>query len=129
MKPSSLSAKRLYLKAPIGYRSSYERQNQKGVLKNISLTGAFLEFSKSSHSLEKPSYKRDKIIIYFSVSGRQRKVFSSIIWKNEKGFGVQFHPTNKRDLQIVDDFMYFTKLKKESKKELFKTILNQLSAS
>jgi hypothetical protein len=103
----------------VEFRKSYGRQNAKGLLKNISLTGAFLE----TQTLElAPS---DKLVLEIIVSDRRRKMPATIIWKNAYGCGVQFHPFNRRDVQIVDDLMYFVQNRREFRKGILDDIFKQ----
>ncbi len=113
----SMPAPRLPLIMNIEFRKSYARQGDKGTLKNISLSGAFLETDQID--LLAPS---DKVIVTFLVSGRRRKVNATIVWKNTAGCGIQFHPFNNRDVQIVDDLMYFV----ESSRETRRTVLDDI---
>lgn len=116
VKQDRVPAPRLPLQMQIEYRKSYGRQNTKGVLKNISLSGAFLE----TDTLElAPS---DKVVIEFVVSDRRRKMACTIVWKNNKGCGLQFQPFNKRDTQIVDDLMYFVQNNREFRRSLLDDI-------
>ncbi len=118
-KQDKVPSPRLPLQMQIEYRKSYGRQNTKGVLKNISLSGAFLE----TETLElAPS---DKVVIEFVVSDRRRKMACTIVWKNQKGCGVQFQPFNKRDTQIVDDLMYFVQNNREFRRNLLEDIFKQ----
>ena len=114
-------AKRLPLVLKVDFRKSYARQDSKGVLKNISLTGAFLETNIDDLAPE------DKLIITFQVSQRQRKMTGTVIWKNKDGCGIEFQPFNKRDTQIVDDLMYFVETKRECRKEVLDNILKQVA--
>lgn len=109
-------APRTPLKLEVAYKKNYAREEAVGVLKNISLTGAFLEAPSTAVRPE------DKIQLFFLVSGRMRKVSARIIWKNQFGFGVQFLPMNKRDVQIVDDLIYFV----ESQRDGHRGVLDQI---
>lgn len=110
---------RIPLKLDVDFRRSYGRNSSVGVLKNISLTGAFLE-----HEMEgcKPG---DKVQVTFKVGGRVRKVNAMIIWGNEIGCGIKFMPTNGRDVQIVDDLMYFVESKRKNRRSLLDDIFKQ----
>ncbi len=114
-------APRLPLEMPIEYRRSYARQNTLGQLRNISLTGAFLETNTSG--LE----PTDKLVLNFSVSGRRRKINASVIWKSPSGCGIQFHPFNNRDVQIVDDLIYFVESSRESRRTVLTDIFKRVS--
>lgn len=118
-KQDKVPAPRIPLQMQIEYRKSYGRQNTKGVLKNISLTGAFLETETIELIAE------DKVVIEFVVSDRRRKMAATIIWKNSKGCGVRFQPFNKRDTQIVDDLMYYVQNSREFRRSLLDDIFKQ----
>ncbi len=118
-KQDKVPAPRLPLAMQIEYRKSYGRQNTKGTLKNISLSGAFLE----TETIELA--QNDKVVIEFVVSERRRKVACTIVWKNQRGCGIQFQPFNKRDTQIVDDLMYFVQNNREFRKSLLDDIFKQ----
>ena len=118
-KQDTVPAPRIPLQMHIEYRKSYGRQNTKGVLKNISLTGAFLE----TETLELAP--TDKVVIEFVVSDRRRKMMATIIWKSPNGCGVRFQPFNKRDTQIVDDLMYFVQSNRDFRRNLLEDIFKQ----
>lgn len=120
-KTDGIPAPRLPLEMPIEFRKSYARQPGKGVLKNISITGAFLETQFQELS---PS---DKLIITFSVSDRVRQMSATIIWTNQQGCGLQFHPFNKRDTQIVDDLMYFVQNRRDGRRLVLEDIFKKVS--
>jgi hypothetical protein len=110
---------RIPLKLDIEYRKSYGRSSETGALKNISLTGAFLE-----HGNEKLKVS-DKVAITFKVGGRVRKINALIVWSNSIGAGIKFMPTNNRDVQIVDDLMYFVESKREGRRDVLDGIFKQ----
>jgi hypothetical protein len=112
---------RVPLELGIDYRKSYARQAGKGKLKNISLTGAFLE----TNTLE--LFPADKLIITFIVSERVRKMTATVVWKNSLGCGVRFQPFNKRDTQIVDDLMYFIESTRGARRSVLDSIFRQVS--
>jgi hypothetical protein len=105
----------------IEFRKSYARQAGKGTLRNISLTGAFLE----TETLE--LYPSDKLVITFVLSERVRRMTATIVWKNGRGCGVQFHPFNKRDVQIVDDLMYFVQNSRTGSRNVLEDIFAVVS--
>lgn len=115
-KQNQVPSPRIPLQMGVEFRKSYGRQNAKGVLKNISLTGAFLETTTLELA---PS---DKVVLEITVSERRRKMPATIIWKNAFGCGVQFHPFNRRDVQIVDDLMYFVQNRREVRRNLLEDI-------
>lgn len=110
---------RIPLSLDVDFRRSYGRSSSLGVLRNISLSGAFLE-----HELDGVT-PGEKLQITFKVGGRTRKVNALIIWKNEVGCGVKFLPTNGRDIQIVDDLMYFVESNRENRRSLLGDIFKE----
>jgi len=116
LKKDAVPAPRIPLQLQVEYRRSYGRQNQAGVLKNISLTGAFLE------SVDPELGPRDKVVLELTVSERRRKVVATIVWKNGRGCGLRFEPFNKRDVQLVDDLMYFVQNNRETRRSLLNDI-------
>jgi hypothetical protein len=112
---------RIPLKLEVEYRKSYGRSGETGLLKNISLTGAFLEH------VNEELKSSDKVTITFKVGGRVRKINASIIWSNSRGSGIRFLPTNNRDVQIVDDLMYFVESKRENRRSVLDDIIKQVA--
>ena len=102
-------APRIPLKLNVQYRKSYARRDDGGSLKNISITGAFLEH-------ENPEIQpRDKLNLVFSVSGRTRTIMAQVVWCSTGGSGIRFLPENNRDVQIVDDLIYFVQNRSRNK--------------
>lgn len=120
-KMDTMPAPRIPLQMSVEFRKSYGRQNVKGILKNISLTGAFLETETIELAPE------DKLILELVVSERRRKMTATIIWKTQKGCGVMFQPFNKRDVQLVDDLMYFVQNRREFRKNILDDIFKKAS--
>ncbi|MCM2281173.1 MAG: PilZ domain-containing protein [Bdellovibrionaceae bacterium] len=118
--PETSPAPRIPLKLDVEYRRSYARNGEIGHLKNISLSGAFLEHSNGSLKTN------DKVLITFTVSGRVRKIHASVVWSNKYGSGLRFSPTNNRDVQIVDDLMYFVESKRENRRDVLDDIFKQV---
>jgi hypothetical protein len=116
---STKPAPRIPLKLEVEYRRSYGRSSDTGQLKNISLTGAFLEHGNDELR------ENDKVAITFKVGGRVRKINASIIWATSKGAGIKFLPANNRDVQIVDDLMYFVESKREGRRDVLGDIFKQ----
>ncbi len=114
-------AQRLPLYMDVEFRRNYARQEEKGRLKNISITGAFLELEDADF------LPNERIVLTIQVSGRKRKINASIIWKNGFGCGVKFKPFNNRDIQIVDDLMYFVESKRESRRDVLSSIFKRVS--
>jgi hypothetical protein len=121
MEMENIPSPRIPLAVDVEFRKSYARNSTNGVLRNISLTGAFLE-----HKEEESSNPGDKIMLTFNVSGRIRKLLATIVWNNKAGAGIKFHPTNNRDIQIIDDLMYFVESKRSSNRGVFDNILKKV---
>lgn len=109
-------APRIPLKLDIEYKKSYGRTTEIGELKNISISGAFLQHNNESLKAN------DKVAITFKVGGRVRKINAVIIWSNAIGSGIKFLPSNNRDVQIVDDLMYFVETKRENRRSVLDDI-------
>ncbi|MCB0390791.1 MAG: PilZ domain-containing protein [Bdellovibrionales bacterium] len=120
-KDNNTPAARLPLYMNVEFRRSYARQPEHGKLKNISLTGAFLE------TQDLDFVPNDKIVLTLNVSGRERKLTAHVIWKGEEGCGLAFRPVNNRDVQIVDDLMYFVENKRETRRSVLSDIFNKVS--
>ena len=114
-------APRLPLKMDVEYRRSYARQSVHGTLRNISLTGAFLETNSDQLTTT------DKVVVTFIVSGRRRNINATIVWKNGAGCGIKFQPFNNRDVQIVDDLMYFVETSREDRRNVLDDIFKRVS--
>jgi PilZ domain len=117
---SHLPAPRTPLHLDVSFRRSYARQDTQGTLKNISLTGAFLELDHHDLRLD------EKINLTFTVGSRERKITAQIIWKNSLGAGIKFIPQNNRDVQIVDDLIYFVETKRMGHREILGGIFDGL---
>ena len=118
---NSTPAPRLPLEMEVRYKKSYARQPELGTLRNISLTGAFIETNTSDLDLQ------DKLIINLVVSGRRRKMSAKVVWKNGHGCGIAFQPFNNRDLQLVDDLIYFVENHRESRRNVLDDIFRRVS--
>lgn len=118
---SQAPAPRIPLRVQVEYRKTYSRQADNGTLRNISLTGAFLESSATDLA------KNDKIQLTLLVSGRERKIAAKVIWVGPKGAGLKFNHFNNRDVQLVDDLMYFTEDVREKRRSVLDTIFKKVS--
>lgn len=120
MDVSKSPAKRTPLHIDVDYRKSYARDESKAILKNISISGAFLQHS---HEELKAG---EKLSLKFLVAGRERSVPAVVVWSNALGSGVKFLPQNNRDVQIVDDLIYFVEEKRTDTRgvldEIFKKV-------
>lgn len=115
-------SRRVPLQLDVSYRRSYSRRMGKGRLKNISLTGAFLELT-----LDQPLSPNDKLLVTILVSGRERKIPANVVWHTHSGCGIQFQPTNNRDVQIVDDLIYYVENSRESQRSVLDNIFKRVS--
>lgn len=121
MQQTQSQAPRIPLKLDIEFRRSYARSPDKAELKNISLSGAFLITSHQDLKAQ------DKLAIEFRVGGRIRKIMATIVWTCQEGCGVKFLPSSNRDVQIVDDLMYFVENKRENRRDIMDNIFKKVS--
>lgn len=117
METSLSPAPRTPLHLSVSFRRSYARNDEHGNLKNISLSGAFLEISNHDLRID------EKINLTFIVAQRERKITAQIVWKNSLGTGIRFMPQNNRDVQIVDDLIYYVETKRMGHREILGGIL------
>lgn len=113
-------APRTPLNLEVSFKRSYAREETKGLLKNISISGAFLEFGSADFRVN------EKIQLKFIVAGRERKVAASVIWVNSAGVGIKFLPVNNRDVQIVDDLIYFVENDRSDRRDVMNNILKKV---
>lgn len=113
-------APRIPLELDVEFKKSYARQADAGKIRNISLTGCFLVTGA-------PLRPEEKINVTLTVSGRTRKITAKVVWCSQKGVGIQFQPFNNRDVQIVDDLMYFATEKSSTTRGLLDSILSKVS--
>jgi hypothetical protein len=111
---------RIPLQFAVEYRHSYARESDTGVLKNISLSGAFIE--SYSHRF----HPNDKIKLTFKVGGRIRQIPADVVWIHNGGAGIRFFHSNNQDKQIVDDLMYFVESRRNSRRSLLNTIFSRV---
>jgi len=121
MQSERTPAPRTPLCLEVSFKISYARNKLSGTLKNISLGGAFLEFSGSDIALN------DKINVMFIVGSRERKITAQVIWKNNLGVGIKFLPLNNRDIQIVDDLIYYVESKRLGHRGILDGILKKVA--
>lgn len=118
---NKIPAKRIPLTKDIEFKKSYARQNSKGILKNISLTGAFIEENN------KILKKNENLVIIFKVNDNNRSIKAHVIWTNEYGAGIQFKYTNQRDHNIVADLIEFVTTKKDKGKITLEDIFKKVA--
>lgn len=121
MNLKDLPAPRTPLVLEVTFRRSYARNDLLGILKNISLSGAFLEIENHSLTVE------ERINLSFIVGSRERKITALIVWKNSLGAGIKFLPVNNRDIQIVDDLIYYVESKRIGQRGILDGILKKVS--
>jgi len=114
-------APRTPLNVVVTFRRSYARDDSHGNLKNISITGAFL-----AHATDKLK-NGEKLHITFSVAGRERDLDALVVWTNSYGSGIKFLPQNNRDVQIVDDLIYFVESKRTGTKDILEKIFKKVA--
>lgn len=112
-------APRTPLHLDVSFKRSYARKESNGILKNISISGAFLEIA--GHDLR----KAEKINLAFVVAERERKIAAEVVWANSVGVGIKFLPQNARDVQIVDDLIYFVETKRMGHRDIFSDFLKK----
>lgn len=118
---SNMPAPRTPLNLDVTFKKNYARQPAKGTLKNISITGAFLECEQDSFRTN------EKIQLKFVVAGRERSIAATVIWTNSAGCGVKFHPTSNRDVQIVDDLIYFVESGRDTRRSVLDDIFKKVA--
>ncbi|MFZ3230049.1 MAG: PilZ domain-containing protein [Pseudobdellovibrio sp.] len=121
MEPMNSPAPRTPLNLDVLFRRNYARQDTVAILKNISLSGAFLELSNNDLRVD------EKVNLTFVVGSRERKISAQIVWKNSYGAGIRFLPLNNRDVQIVDDLIYFVESKRIGHRGILDGILKKVS--
>lgn len=121
MDTAKMPAPRTPLNIDVEFRKSYAREEAVAVLKNISITGAFL--CHTSESLK----AGEKLSLKFTVSGRERNVPAMVIWSNSVGSGIKFLPMNNRDVQIVDDLIYYVEEKRTDTRDVLNNIFKKVS--
>lgn len=121
METENKPAPRIPLRLQVEYRRNYARQFDSASLKNISLTGAFLEGTKLD------LHPMDRIVLSMNVSGRVRELSAQIVWLSPNGAGLRFMPENNRDVQIVDDLIYFVQNRRDSRRDVLNDIFKKVS--
>lgn len=121
MDTNKLPAPRTPLALEVGFKKNYARDEAKGTLKNISLSGAFLEFQGESFRAN------EKLHLRFVVSGRERKIAACVVWCNSLGCGIKFMPANNRDVQIVDDLIYYVENNRHDRRDVLDKIFNKVA--
>ncbi|MES3039310.1 MAG: PilZ domain-containing protein [Bdellovibrionota bacterium] len=105
----------------VNIRKSYGREESKASLRNVSLSGAFIESCSGSF------LSQEKIHLTFLVGGRERTLQATVIWANSQGYGVKFIHNNNQDLQIIDDLIYFVENKRNTRRSVLDIIFKKVS--
>lgn len=121
METGKTPAPRTPLNIKVNFRRNYAREFGVGLLKNISISGAFLEHSDEALTVG------EKLALNFSVAGRERTVQAVVVWCNKRGSGVKFMPMNNRDVQIVDDLIYFVEARRSDSKDILDGIFKKVA--
>ncbi|GIL17246.1 MAG: hypothetical protein BroJett040_09970 [Oligoflexia bacterium] len=121
METMTTPAPRTPLNITVVFRKSYAREESNGSLKNISLSGAFLS------QAGEPLRAGEKLHLNFVVGGRERTIQATVIWSNSYGSGVKFSHQNNRDIQIIDDLIYFVETKRSGSKEILNKIFSKVA--
>lgn len=119
METANAPSPRTPLHLEVSFKKNYARQPSKGVLRNISLTGAFLECRGESFRAN------EKIQLTFQVAGRERRIAATVIWCNSVGCGVKFSPASNRDVQIIDDLIYFVENDRTERRDVLNNIFKK----
>ncbi len=120
METEEQRAQRFSVEVDLDFKCNYARDFNKATIKNISTSGAMIR-------TDIPLKLSEKINVFFKVSGRERKVAAQVVWIGDRGIGVKFNHFNNRDLQIVDDLIYFATEKNSSTKDLLENILSKVA--
>lgn len=114
------TAQRFSVDVDLDFKCNYARDFSKAQIKNISVSGALIK-------TDVPLKPEEKINVFFRLSGRERKIPAQVVWVTEKGAGIKFNHFNNRDIQIVDDLIYFATEKSSSVKDLLDNILSKVA--
>jgi hypothetical protein len=87
----------------------------------VSLTGAFI--SHQHHDL----ISGDRVTIELVIGGQKRKIVAEVIWTNSFGAGIKFIPANQKDIQMIDDLIYYLEEKKSSLNSVLGEVLKKVS--
>ena len=86
METSNTPSPRTPLNLDVSFKKNYARQPSTGILKNISLTGAFLECRSENFRAN------EKVALTVIVAGRERKIAATVVWANSAGCGREVSP-------------------------------------
>jgi len=124
-KDSKSPAIRTKLNVPLSFRRRYSRNDEDGILKNISQTGAFL--SQKGEPLEMGT----RVHLFLEFLGLQRELICEVVWNRStpsvNGSGIRFIPNAGRDKQAVHDFIEFINEQKSSRYEVLDMIFKKVA--
>lgn len=117
----TLPAPRTRLNVAVIFRRKYAREDEKGCLKNISESGAFLAQTGD------PLPMGSKVHIILDFLGHRREIVAEIIWSNTNGGGLRFLPNVGRDKLAVQDFIEYINEQKNSRNSTLDLIFKKVS--
>ena len=115
----------------VEYKKKYARHFNRGILKDISHSEAYLLIENEGFIQE---YKRndkdclnikDEISIILKLGQRERTLQASVISNDTYGVKIKFHFYSNREYQIVDDLIYFIEKSKEKRRQSLDFIFSQ----
>lgn len=116
-----LPAPRTRLNVSVVFRRKYAREDEKGCLKNISESGAFLAQTGA------PLPVGSKVHIILDFLGHRREIVAEIVWSNSNGGGLRFLPNVGRDKLAVQDFIEYINEQKNSRNSTLDLIFKKVS--
>ncbi len=121
MQNSNAPAKRIKLNLQVDLRKSYWRKSKKVNFLNISQTGAYMQIP------DMPVQINEKISLKLNVGSRTRKIEARVVWTNEFGAGICFLFKSNRDMQLIDDLMYFVEAGRKDQIQVLSDILKNVA--
>lgn len=121
MDQTKVPAPRTPVSLDVTYKKNYARCEGKCKIKNISLSGACLEIAGEIVGAN------EKINVNIEVAGRKRKLNAYVVWFNQTGCGVRFVHGNNRDIQIIDDLIYFVENDRAERRDVVEDIFKHVA--
>lgn len=113
-------AQRVKLNTPILFRRPFARFEEKGALKNMSVTGAFL-----AHQGQ-PLKPQTWVELILNTGSITRRLKAQVIWTGPHGSGLKFETRYQKDRILVEDFLDQVKLIRQSRWENLEKIWNKV---
>lgn len=113
-------APRTVFNLEVQFRKSYARAISNGRLRNISLTGAYLECTEFFHLQERFQF-------HFFIGGQLHFVAAETVWRSSNGYGVKFITIKKRDTRVIEDVVQIAESMRYGKQQLLSNILKSAS--